>query len=368
MLCLRRLLPAIDFSSGADTVETLRSLEVRMADFEAALCEVEPSAIREVFVELPDVGLGRRRRPGQVKQRLIESVGGRSSHAEVFARAGTGRPRDSSAARPGCGKTLLAKAVASQTQVNFISVKGPSLLSKYVGESERGVREVFRKAKQAAPCIVFFDEIDALVPTRGGGGDSHATKRVIGQFLAEVNGVEELNGVLILGATNRPDILDPAPVAARPLRPALEIPLPDLAGGREIFRIGLRGQADPGRTRVEEFGRADRRVRSRRDPGGLHPRGLGGDPRGPRRVGVEGGTPEVRITVEHLHRCAGRAEPSRVTAETMRRPGQRQTGRSCRERIRDAIMRIATYLYGFARAPDRVAADLRGIEGSAGPA
>ena len=143
---------------------------------------------------------------------------------------------------PGCGKTLLAKAVASQTEVNFISVKGPSLLSKWVGESERGVREVFKKAKQAAPCIVFFDEIDTLVPTRGSGGDSQVTERVIGQFLAEVDGVEELNGVLILGATNRPDILDPAILRPGRFDLQLEVPLPDLAGRQQIFQIGLRSK------------------------------------------------------------------------------------------------------------------------------
>jgi transitional endoplasmic reticulum ATPase len=152
---------------------------------------------------------------------------------------------------PGCGKTLLAKAIASQTQVNFISVKGPSLLSKYVGESEKAVREVFKKAKQAAPCIVFFDEIDALLPARqSGGSDAHTTERVIGQFLAEMDGVEELHGVLILAATNRPDVLDPALLRPGRFDVRVEIPRPDTAGRVEIFRIGLRGRpvdanADP---------------------------------------------------------------------------------------------------------------------------
>jgi transitional endoplasmic reticulum ATPase len=243
MLCLRRLLPAIDFSSGQIPYETLRSLEVRMADFEAALCEVEPSAIREVFVEVPDVGWDDVGGLEAVKDRLIESVEWPLKYADLFTRVGVRPPKGILlTGPPGCGKTLLAKAVASQTQVNFISVKGPSLLSKWVGESERGVREIFRKAKQAAPCIVFFDEIDTLVPTRGSGGDSQVTERVIGQFLAEVDGVEELNGVLILGATNRPDILDPAIMRPGRFDLQLEIPLPDLAGRIEIFRIGLRGK------------------------------------------------------------------------------------------------------------------------------
>jgi transitional endoplasmic reticulum ATPase len=240
MLCLRRLMPAIDFASGQIPYETLRQLEVRMADFKGALCEVEPSAMREVFVEIPDVGWNDVGGLDHVKERLIEAVEWPLKHAELFTRAGVRPPKGILlSGPPGCGKTLLAKAVASQTQVNFISVKGPSLLSKYVGESERGVREVFRKAKQAAPCILFFDEIDALVPTRGGGDDSHVTERVIGQFLAEMDGVEELNGVLILGATNRADILDPALLRPGRFDLQLEIPLPDRESRGQIFRIGM---------------------------------------------------------------------------------------------------------------------------------
>ena len=242
MLCLRRLLPAIDFSSGQIPYETLRTLEVRMDDFESALREVEPSAIREVFVEVPNVGWDDVGGLEHVKRELIESVEWPLKHAEVFRSAGIKPPRGILlSGRPGCGKTLLAKAVASQTQVNFISVKGPSLLSKYVGESERGVREVFRKAKQAAPCIIFFDEIDALVPARGSGGnDSGVTERVIGQFLAEMDGVEEMNGVLVLGATNRPDILDPALLRPGRFDIQVEIPLPDAQGRLDIFQISLR--------------------------------------------------------------------------------------------------------------------------------
>ncbi len=254
MLCLRRLLPAIDFASGQIPYETLRSLEVRMSDFEAALCEVEPSAIREVFVELPDVGWNDVGGLGEVKNRLIESVEWPLKHAEVFGRVGVKPPKGILlSGPPGCGKTLLAKAVASQTQVNFISIKGPALLSKYVGESERGVREVFRKARMAAPCILFIDEIDALVPTRGGSDDSHVTERVIGQFLAEVDGVEELNGVLILAATNRPDIIDPAILRPGRFDLHLEIPLPDTDGRREIFRIGLRGKPIAGAIDIESL-------------------------------------------------------------------------------------------------------------------
>jgi transitional endoplasmic reticulum ATPase len=255
MLCLRRLLPAIDFGSGQIPYETLRALEVRMGDFEAALREVEPSAIREVFVEVPNVGWNDVGGLDDVKRELIESVEWPLKHAEIFKTAGVKPPRGILlSGAPGCGKTLLAKAVASQTQVNFISVKGPSLLSKYVGESERGVREIFRKAKQAAPCIIFFDEIDALVPARGtGGNDSGTTERVIGQFLAEMDGVEEMNGVLVLGATNRPDILDPALLRPGRFDVQLEIPLPDLKGRREIFRIALRDKPTTGEFSADDL-------------------------------------------------------------------------------------------------------------------
>jgi transitional endoplasmic reticulum ATPase len=153
---------------------------------------------------------------------------------------------------PGCGKTLLAQAAASAIQVNFISVKGPALLSKYVGESERAVREVFRKAKQAAPCLVFFDEIDALVPKRGGGAsDAHVSERVVGQFLAELDGIEKLTGVLVLAATNRPDIVDPALLRPGRFDVVVEIPLPDEQERLAILRIQTRGKPVSQEVRLE---------------------------------------------------------------------------------------------------------------------
>jgi len=300
MLCLRRLMPAIDFSSGQIPYETLKTLEVRMADFEGALCEVEPSAIREVFVEIPNVGWEDVGGLDEVKKRLIESVEWPLLHAEVFARAGVRPPKGILlTGPPGCGKTLLAKAVASQTQVNFISVKGPALLSKWVGESERGVRDVFRKAKQAAPCIVFFDEIDTLVPTRG-GGDSQVTERVIGQFLAEIDGVEELNGVLILGATNRPDMLDPALLRPGRFDLHLEIPLPELEGRKEIFRIGLRGKPlaqdisiDALASQTEGFNGAEIQAICTRAAWSAIREAIANQ-------GIRNGAPELRLTTEHL--------------------------------------------------------------------
>ena len=244
MIRLRTIMPEIDFAAAQIPYEALQKLEVRMADFLQALHEVEPSAIREVFIEVPEVRWDEVGGLSAVKQQLIEAVEWPLRHPELFAQAGVSPPKGILlSGPPGCGKTLLAKAVASQTEVNFISVKGPSLLSKYVGESEKGVREIFRKARQAAPCIIFFDELDALVPERGGGGaDSHVTERVIGQFLAELDGVEELTGVLVLGATNRADILDPALLRPGRFDVQLEIPPPSRDDRREIFAIGLHGK------------------------------------------------------------------------------------------------------------------------------
>lgn len=212
-----------------------------MDDFLEALRDIEPSALREVFVEVPNVRWQDVGGLAEIRQRLVEAVEWPLQHPDLFTQAGIRPPKGILlSGSPGCGKTLLAKAVATETKVNFISVKGPELLSKYVGESERGVREVFRKARQAAPCIIFFDEIDALVPSRGlGSSDSHVAERVLSQFLAELDGVEELKGVLILGATNRSDLLDPAILRPGRFDEVVEIPLPDGTGRSEIFAIHL---------------------------------------------------------------------------------------------------------------------------------
>jgi transitional endoplasmic reticulum ATPase len=242
MICLRRIMPDIDFALARIPYEQLTKLEVGKEDFIDALREVEPSATREVFVEVPDVRWEDVGGLDQVKQRLIEAVEWPLQHAELFAEAGIRPPKGILlTGPPGCGKTMLAKAIANESQVNFISVKGPALLSKYIGESERGVRDMFRKAKQAAPCIIFFDEVDALVPARGsGGGDSHVADRVLSQFLTELDGVEELKGVLMLGATNRQDMLDPAILRPGRFDQIVEIPLPDEQGRRQIFEVHLR--------------------------------------------------------------------------------------------------------------------------------
>jgi transitional endoplasmic reticulum ATPase len=213
-----------------------------MDDFLSALREVEPSAIREVFVEVPDVRWQDVGGLGAVRQRLMEAIEWPLKYPHLFQQAGIRAPKGILlSGPPGVGKTLLAKAFANESGVNFVSVKGPALLSKYVGESERAVREVFQKARQAAPCIIFFDEIDALLPTRSGGGaDSHVSERVLSQFLAEFDGIEELKGVLVLGATNRLDLLDPAVLRPGRFDEIVELPLPDEQERREIFEVHLR--------------------------------------------------------------------------------------------------------------------------------
>ena len=244
MICLRDILADIDFSLAKIPYERLAKLEVRMDHFLAALQEVEPSAIREVFVEVPNVRWADVGGLAKLKQRLVEAVEWPLRYPGLFEQAGVRPPKGLLlSGPPGCGKTLLAKAVATESRVNFVSVKGPALLSKYVGESERQMRDIFRKARQAAPCIIFFDELDALMPARGGqASDTPVTDRVLSQFLAELDGIEELKGVLVLGATNRLDRLDPAMLRPGRFDEVLEISAPDEAARREILEVHLRGK------------------------------------------------------------------------------------------------------------------------------
>jgi len=244
MICLRRIMPDIDFALTRIPYEQLAKLEVHMDDFLAAMREVEPSAIREVFIEVPDVRWDDVGGLDGIKDRLVEAVEWPLTFPHLFEGAGIRPPKGILlSGAPGCGKTLLAKAVATESRVNFISVKGPALLSKYVGESESAMREVFRKARQAAPCIVFFDEIDALVPARSAGSsDSHVAERVLSQFLAELDGIEELEGVLVLGATNRPDMLDAAALRPGRFDEMVEILMPDEKDRKAIFDIHLRNK------------------------------------------------------------------------------------------------------------------------------
>jgi len=240
MTTLRGVMPEIDLASEELSYDVLLSLTVSMDDFLSALTEVEPSAIREVFVEVPDVKWEEVGGLTDIKRELQDAVEWPLKHAELLRHAGL-RPTKGILLHgtPGTGKTLLAKAAASQSGLNFISVKGPALLSMFVGESEKGIREVFKKARQAAPCILFFDEIDALAPVRSESADSGVARRVISQLLTEMDGIEELKNVLVVAATNRKDMLDPALLRPGRFDLLLEMPLPGAADREEIFRIHL---------------------------------------------------------------------------------------------------------------------------------
>lgn len=255
MICLRRLMPDIDFARVNIPYEQLAQLEVHMDDFLDALRDVEPSAIREVFVEIPNVRWEEVGGLKEVKERLVEAVEWPLKYGPLFKQAGIRPPKGILlTGPPGCGKTLLAKAIATESGVNFISVKGPALMSKYVGESEKGIREMFSKAKQAAPCIIFFDEIDCLLPTRSAdSSDSHVAERVLGQFLAEFDGVEELKGVLVLGATNRLDMMDRAALRPGRFDEIVDIPAPDEQDRQEIFEVHLRNKPLALEIRKEEL-------------------------------------------------------------------------------------------------------------------
>jgi len=207
------------------------------------LKEVEPSAIREVFTEIPDVKWSEVGGLENIKSVLRETIEWPLKYSKLFDCAKTKPPKGILLhGPPGTGKTLLAKAAASESEVNFISVKGPELMSKFVGESERGVREVFKKAKQASPCIIFFDELDSITPARGADFDSHVTDRTISQFLTEMDGIEELKGVLVLAATNRLDIIDSALLRAGRFDFLLELPVPDESAREEIFKVHIKGK------------------------------------------------------------------------------------------------------------------------------
>ena len=239
MAALRAILPKIDFEMADIPYETLMNLEVTMDNFMEALKDIEPSAIREVFVEVPDVKWEDVGGLGNIKNELKEAIEWPLKYADVFKKVDTKPPKGILLyGPPGVGKTLLAKAVANESGVNFISVKGPALMSKYVGESEKGIREIFKKAKQASPTIVFFDEIDSIIPRRGSSStDAHVTERVISQFLTEMDGIEELKGVVILAATNRLDLIDPAMLRSGRFDLIFELPLPNETTRLEIFKI-----------------------------------------------------------------------------------------------------------------------------------
>jgi transitional endoplasmic reticulum ATPase len=241
MHALRKILPKIDLDQEIPA-ELLENLKVTGADFDEARKHVEPSAMREVLVEVPDVTWEDIGGLLEVKQELKEAVEWPLKFPMVFEKLRTKPPKGILLfGPPGTGKTLLAKAVANESECNFISVKGPELLSKWVGESEKGVREIFRKARQAAPSIIFFDEVDALVPKRGTYmGSSHVTESVVSQILTELDGLEELKNVTVIGATNRPDMLDPALMRPGRMERHIYVPPPDAESRKKIFEVYLK--------------------------------------------------------------------------------------------------------------------------------
>ncbi len=242
MRSLRRILPNIDLSSESIPSDTLRKIIVTMNDFMDVIKEMEPSAMREVFVEVPDISWDDIGGLESIKQEMQEAVEWPLKYQAIFTFADAMPPKGILLyGPPGTGKTLMAKAAANESEANFISIKGPELLSKWVGESEKGVREIFRKARQAAPCIIFFDEIDAIAPKRGGDfGDSHVTERLISQLLTELDGLEILTNVVVIGATNRPDIVDAALLRPGRFDRLLYVPPPDRDSRIQIIKIHLK--------------------------------------------------------------------------------------------------------------------------------
>ncbi|MFW9958361.1 MAG: CDC48 family AAA ATPase [Candidatus Odinarchaeota archaeon] len=241
MQALRRVLPHVDPDTGDIPADILSNLFVTQADFEMALTEVSPSALREVLVEKPNIRWDDVGGLSKVKLQLREAVETPLKYPEVFEGMGIRAPKGVLLfGPPGTGKTLLAKAVATESEANFISVRGPEVFNKYVGESEKAVREFFRKARQVAPCVLFFDEIDAILGARGMRDDSGVSQRIVNQFLAELDGMQSLQNVLVIGATNRADIIDPAALRPGRFDTVVFVPPPDRDARIEIFRVHTR--------------------------------------------------------------------------------------------------------------------------------
>ncbi len=254
MNALRRYLPEIDLEKPIP-VEMLEKMEVVMADFKNAYRGIEPSAIREFFIEVPKINWNDIGGLEEIKQSLRESVEWPLTQPEVFKRMGIEAPRGILLyGPPGTGKTLLAKAVANESKANFISIKGPEVLSKWVGESEKAVRELFKKAKQVAPTIIFLDEIDSIAPRRGRyEGGSHVTESVVNQLLTSIDGLESMEGVVVIAATNKPDILDAALLRPGRFDRLLLTPAPDLESRKQIFKIHTKGMLLSKDVDLEDF-------------------------------------------------------------------------------------------------------------------
>jgi len=242
MKALRRYLPEINLEEERVPSNLLEKMEVKVDDFMAAYREITPTAMREVYIEVPSVNWADVGGLTQVKQELQEAVEWPLKKPEVFKRVGIKPPKGILLfGPPGCGKTMLARAVATEGEANFISIKGPELFSKWVGESEKAIREVFRKGRTAAPSIIFFDELDSVVPRRGMGfGDSGVSERVISQLLTEMDGIESLNNVVVIAATNRPDIIDPAILRPGRFDRLIYVPAPDNTTRAQILKIHMK--------------------------------------------------------------------------------------------------------------------------------
>src|SRR5579863_45448 len=240
MKCLRRLLPELNLEDEKLPPETLDKLIVNDEDYQNALKEVTPSGMREVFIENPDVSWDEVGGLETVKRELQEAVEWPMKYPTLYSKLGHRMPRGILLhGSSGTGKTLLAKAVATESEANFISVRGPELLSKWVGESERGIREIFRRARQASPCVIFFDEIDSIAPVRG-MGESATTEKVVSQLLTEMDGITSLNGVVVIAATNRADMIDSALLRPGRFDKIIVVPIPDKEGRLKILEISSR--------------------------------------------------------------------------------------------------------------------------------
>ena len=255
MKSIRRYLPEIDLETEKIPSEVLQSMQIKLIDFYDAMHEVVPTAMRELYVERPKVWWHDVGGLEEIKKSLTDNIIMAIKEPSKFTKMGIKPPKGALLyGPPGCGKTLLARAVATETGANMILVRGPEILSKWVGESEKGIREIFRKARQAAPCIIFLDEVDALVPRRGSGGsNSHVTENVVSQILTEIDGLEELNNVLIIAATNRLDIVDEAFLRPGRFDRIIKVPNPDEKGRQHIFEIHTKSKPLASDAKISEI-------------------------------------------------------------------------------------------------------------------
>ncbi len=241
MKCLRRLLPELNMEDEKLHPDVLNKLIVTKDDFENAIKEVMPSAMREVYLETPDVKWEEVGGLDDIKRQLQEAIEWPMKYPDLYKKLGHNIPKGILLHGPsGTGKTLLAKAVSTESEANFISVRGPELISKWVGDSERGIREVFRRARQASPCVIFFDEIDSIAPIRGIGGESMVTERVVSQLLTELDGIQSLEGVVVLAASNRSDMLDSALLRPGRFDKLIFVPMPDKGARQKILEIATK--------------------------------------------------------------------------------------------------------------------------------